>query len=173
MPASPDRPSRPPAPPAATAAGPGSPEPWRDDEVLLADLRAALTERGRVTARDRAAAQAALTWRTVDQELMRLTHDSLFADHSLVRSTGTAPPRVLAFEASGFSLEVELDGDALTGQLLPESSATVVVAGPTGPRVQVDADDDGFFTVTGVVGGRVRFQVTVDGQTHTSEWVTL
>jgi hypothetical protein len=152
---------------------PASPDPWPDDEALIADLREALAEEGRVGDQEREAARAALTWRTVDAELMRLTHDSLFADHSLVRSTGTAPPRVLAFEASGFSLELELDEGTLTGQLLPGSPATVAVAGPRGPQVRVEADGDGFFTVGGVSGGRVRFQVTLEGQTHTSEWVTL
>jgi hypothetical protein len=159
---------------------PGSPDwprrpsdPWPDDEALIADLRAALAEPGQGTDHAREAARAALTWQSVDEELMRLTHDSLFADHALVRSAGTAPPRVLAFQASGFSLEVELDDDVLTGQLLPGSPAVVEVAGASGTQVRVDADGDGFFTVSGVSGGRVRFQVSRAGRTHTSEWVTL
>jgi hypothetical protein len=149
------------------------PDAWPDDDALIADLRAALAEPGAVSAQAREAARAALTWRTVDEELMRLTHDSLFADHSLVRSSGTAPPRVLAFQASGFSLEVELDEDTLTGQLLPGAAATVEVSDAGGPQVRVDTDEDGFFTVSGVTGGRVRIQVTRQGSTHTSEWVSL
>jgi hypothetical protein len=148
-------------------------DPWSDDEALITDLRAALAEPGRVTDQAREAARAALTWQGVDEELMLLTHDSLFADHSLVRSAGTAPPRVLAFQASGFSLEVELDEDVLTGQLLPGSPAVVEVAGARGTQVRAEADDQGFFTVSGVSGGRVRFSVGLGGQTHTSEWVTL
>ncbi len=160
MPGSPDRRGRP-------------SDPWPDDEALIADLRAALAEPGAVTAEAREAARAALTWRTVDEELMRLTHDSLFADQSLVRSAGTAPPRVLAFQASDFSLEVELDCGTLTGQLLPGSAAVVELSGGRGPQARVDTDEDGFFTVSGVTGGRVRFHVTMAGQAHTSEWVTL
>ena len=48
---------------------------WTDDE-LLAELRAAIAEADLVTDRQREAARAAFTWRTVDAELAELLHDS-------------------------------------------------------------------------------------------------
>ena len=65
----------------------------------MADSRA-------VTERARAAARAAFAWRTIDEELLELDHDSESAG-LLVRGADTA--RVLGFRGREVTLEVELD----------------------------------------------------------------
>jgi len=47
-----------------------------DDETLLRDLGDAVADSRAVSETARAAARAAFTWRTIDEELLELDHDS-------------------------------------------------------------------------------------------------
>ena len=49
---------------------------WTDDDELMSDLGAALADEAAVAPHRREAARAAFAWRTIDHELMTLTHDS-------------------------------------------------------------------------------------------------
>ena len=62
------------------------------------------------------AARAAFSWRTIDEELLALTHDSLELADAAVR--GALDVRTLGFESDGLSLEIEVDGDRVFGQVL-------------------------------------------------------
>ncbi len=82
---------------------------WNDDE-LLHELRAALQE-SPVDESVIRAAQAAFTWRTVDDDLELLSLDAGFgltAD-ALVRGSGPGGPRTLAFHGERLSVEIEID----------------------------------------------------------------
>ena len=88
-----------------------------DDEGLMAELARALEQVTAVPPNRRLAARGSFTWRTVDEELLALTHDSLELADAAVR--GDVAVRTLGFESDGLSLQVEFEGDQVFGQVLP------------------------------------------------------
>jgi hypothetical protein len=141
-----------------------------DDEAMMAELRGAVAARAAVTDQARAAAKGAFAWRTIDEELMNLAHDSESAE-MLVRGAQTA--RVLGFSGRGLTLEIELDEGQLSGQVVPGRVCRVSVVSVSGEPLTVDTDESGFFTLPLDRRGPVRFTVDVDGGTQSTLWVTL
>ncbi|GAA1514489.1 hypothetical protein [Nocardioides humi] len=149
------------------------------DDELLALLGEAVADGAAVSERRRTAARAAFTWRSVDAELAELLHDSALDAGAAVRSGGEQP-RTLAFGRSGITLEVEIDGDALLGQVIgtgeaaaaPEP-ATVRLERPDAEAQVVEADAAGFFRLSGVATGTVRLVVEQAGWSLTTPWVAL
>ncbi len=130
--------------------------PYDDDETLLRDLGDAVADSRAVTERARAAARAAFAWRTIDEELLELDHDSESAG-LLVRGADTA--RVLGFRGREVTLEVEVDRGQLTGQVIPGQVCRVSVVTPAGDRWEVLSDESGVFMRPLEVSGPVRFVV--------------
>ena len=62
-----------------------------DDDALMALLGDAVAESDAVSDRRRAAARAAFTWRSVDEELAELLHDSALDAGAAVRSSASGP----------------------------------------------------------------------------------
>jgi hypothetical protein len=146
------------------------------DEALLDELREAVAAERVVTERSRAAAYAAFSWRTVDEELhelLSLAHDSSTATAVLVRSATATEPRFLSFEGGGTGLELEVVGDDLVGLVLPERSCRVTIRSAEGRAVTVDVDDTGFFTVSGAPTGNVRFEVEVGSSRLATGWLLM
>lgn len=100
----------------------------RADEALLGELAALLAPGGEPPPEVLRAARGSFTWRTVDAEIAALTYDSLL-DDTPVATRAAARSRILAFEADGLTIEVELDatpgGRRLLGQLVPAQEAEV------------------------------------------------
>jgi hypothetical protein len=142
---------------------------WDDDEALMEALDEAL--HGTVSDTARAAARAAFAWGTIDEDLMSLAHDSS-VDEVLVRSAATAP-HVLGFEGRDLALEVELDAGTLMGQVLPGRVCRVSVLSPGHEPLHVDTDESGFFSLEVPEGRPVRFTVTYEGATQSTEWLAL
>lgn len=152
-----------------------------DDEALMQLLRGAVgadadeAEDRAATARRVAAARGAFAWRTVDEELAALLHDSAL-EASGARSGGSGP-RVLSFGRGGISIEVDLDGGELRGQVVGHGEATgpvrVVLQRPDGEERAVEADEDGLFVVPDVPTGSARLRVEVGGWSLTTPWVAL
>ena len=132
----------------------------------MAELAAAVEEETAVSDRRRTAARAAFTWRTIDAELAELLHDSALDAGAAVRS-GSDGPRMLSFRRAAVTLEVEIDGDAVLGEVIDESEgdapATVTLQRPDTEDRSVEADASGFFRFDGVGPGSVRFVVTRAG----------
>lgn len=154
------------------------------DDELAAELAAAIAEEAAVSERRREAAKAAFTWRTVDQELAELLHDSALDAGAAVRSTstGTGTIRTLAFGTDGMTLELEVDLGYVLGQVIPEGAAAAPYGGspakvtlhrPSGVDQTVTGDERGFFRITAVAPGPVRFAVEVAGAKLITPWVTL
>jgi hypothetical protein len=145
-----------------------------EDEELMRELARALAQVDEVPQHRRAAAYGSYAWRTVDQELLDLTHDSLGLADAAVR--GALDVRTLGFEGDGLSLEVEVDGDRVFGQVLAAGAhgpvdKVVLESVDDGPRTcRVDAS--GVFTVE-VPTGPVRFGVPTDGGLRRTPWVVL
>lgn len=149
-----------------------------DDDELMALLGQAVAEADAVPEHRREAARAAFTWRSVDEELAELLHDSALDAGAAVRSSAGGP-RSLAFGRSGLTLEVEADGDRLLGEVVAEGDAaadgpaTVTLQRPGAADVTETADAAGFVRFVGVGPGAVRFVVARGGWSLTTPWVTL
>lgn len=144
---------------------------WNDEGELMAALAEAVADESAVTDRARTAALAAFTWRTVDEELMELLHDSALTAGAAVRSTGLA--RDLVFELGDVSIDLEhLDG-VLSGQIQPGAEGTVTVQRPDAEDVVASTDSAGFFRIAGVEPGTVRFVVELGETRAVTPWVTL
>jgi hypothetical protein len=143
------------------------------DDDLMAELKRALDEADDVPADLAAAAKAAYTWRTVDEELemLLLSYDSAVAETAHVRAAGTAA-RMLVFESAGLSIELEVADDVLMGQVSPAADGRLVIEDPHRVLQEVETDD-GFFQLAKPATNPVRF-TWVSGDTRvTTEWLPL
>ncbi|WGX97065.1 carboxypeptidase-like regulatory domain-containing protein [Nocardioides sp. L-11A] len=150
----------------------------RDDD-LMALLGDAVAEEAAVSDRRRTAARAAFTWRSIDAELAELLHDSALDAGAAVRSDGE-DSRTLSFGHSGLTLELELDGEALLGQVIAPGGAadttvpaSVLLERPDADARSAVAEASGFFRFEGVRPGTARFVVEQGGWSLTTPWVTL
>jgi len=141
-----------------------------DDEGLMEELARAMHEVTEVPDHRREAARAAFTWRTIDEELLALTHDSLELADAAVR--GNLDVRTLGFETDGLSLEIEVDGDRVFGQVLDADGNEVVVESVDDGSQTVPVDASGVFSVV-VPAGPVRFGVMADGLLRHTPWIVL
>lgn len=144
---------------------------WTDDEGLMEELAVAIGQEREVPDHRRQAAYGAFAWRTVDQELLTLMHDSAFQATAAVR--GSEDARTLSFAGGGVSLELEVDGSSLTGQVLvPGSMGEVTMERADGESRTARTDASGFFALRDV-SGTVRFAVEIDGTVQHTEWIVL
>ena len=149
---------------------------WSDDDTLMRELGAAVAAERAVSERSRAAAHAAFSWRTVDRELdelLSLSHDSSLTDPVLVRSATETEPRLLSFEGAEMVLELEVVGDDLMGVVVPERACRVTVRSAEGSSVSVDVGETGFFSVSGVPRGTVRFEVSLGSTQLATDWLLI
>ena len=144
---------------------------WTDDEDLVAELARAIEQQRDVPDHRRQAAYGAFAWRTIDEELLSLTHDSSLQGAAAVR--GTEEARLLAFAGGGMSLELEVDDTTLTGQVLMSGGeCEVTMERADGENRTARTDASGFFTLPDA-SGPVRFAIEVDGTIRRTEWLVL
>jgi hypothetical protein len=144
--------------------------PSTDDEGLMEELAQAMAQVTEVPDHRREAARAAFSWRTIDEELLALTHDSLELADAAVR--GALAVRTLGFESDGLSLEIEVDGDRVYGQVLDVDVDELVVESVDDGSQNVPVDSSGVFSVV-VPAGPVRFGILVDGVLRRTPWIVL
>jgi hypothetical protein len=143
---------------------------WDDESELMAALAEAVADESAVTDRARTSALAAFTWRTVDEELMELLHDSAVSTGAAVRSTAAA--RDLVFEVEGASIDVEFSDGVLTGQVSP-TSGILRLQRPEADEVELTPDSAGFFRLEGVEPGTVRFVLEFSDVRAVTPWVRI
>jgi hypothetical protein len=119
---------------------------WEDDNELLALLEEALAAEGDVPPDFIAAGKAAFAWRTIDAELAALVYDS-DREPALTRTQTTADLRALTFASAHITIELELTGTGLIGQLVPPSTAEIDVQTAAGVTSSVTTDELGCFTI--------------------------
>ncbi|RLV50005.1 hypothetical protein D9V37_09045 [Nocardioides mangrovicus] len=142
-----------------------------DDDALIAELREAVADGALVTDRAREAARAAFTWRTIDEELMDLVHDSAATGELRVRGAETV--RAFGFQARDLGLEVELDDGVLTGQVIPTGRCRLTAVGRDAEPFVIEVDDSGFFSLPFTLTGAVRFVVEVGEDRLSTSWVSF
>ena len=74
-----------------------------------------------------------------------------------MRSASVSTPRVVGFQGTGFSLEIEIDGSGSMGQVLPGRECQIAVVTSAGEPRTVQTDESGFFTTSAPAPGPVRF----------------
>jgi hypothetical protein len=86
----------------------------------------------------------------------------------------TASIRALTFTAPGLTIELEVVGDSIVGQIVPGQSADITVQPVDGAGVILDVDDIGRFSVQPIPAGLFRLQIrTTDGTETLTSWVDL
>ncbi len=109
-------------------------------------------------------------------ELLVLVRDS--ADEPAAQVRGLASTRMLSFTAGqGWSLDAEIDGDEVRGQLVDVvadiGSVEVTVETTDGQVWSTGLDEVGFFVIAAEPTGSVRFRVRLGDAVSTSRWVEL
>lgn len=143
-----------------------------EEERLLADLKEALLAAQHPQADLMIAnAQDAFSYASMEEELAHLVYDSLLED-DLVGTVRTAETsRMVIFECQAMTMELEIRGRDVVGQIGPPGPATVIVESSDGSMTEVQADDLGCFTVrAGDPQGPLRFRVSRPGSTAITEW---
>lgn len=143
---------------------------WTDDE-LLRELRDALQEPA-VDERHIRAAQAAFTWRTVDADLEILALETDLAPAAEVRGS-SAVPRTFTFHGERLSVEIEIDGDGVVGQLTPPGPARVTLLTADGPQAATDADEVGCFSLPPPPPGPMRLDCQRGADRFLTEWTPV
>ncbi|MEV0201404.1 hypothetical protein [Nonomuraea sp. NPDC050691] len=153
----------------------GRGRPWSDEETL-AELAVAIRAAEEVPREVVASAQAAFTWRSIDDELARLAYDSETDGErtaALTRSE-SAPLRALTFACHSLTIELEVAGDALVGQIVPGQVTDINVRVLSGVTATVRSDEVGGFTIRPIPDHPFHLQCrTGDGVRVSTSWITL
>lgn len=149
------------------------------DDALLEELRHVIRVVDPVPDRVVAAARASLGWRTFDDDLAELLHDSS-AEAALTGMRADERERVLSFGREHLALEVEVSGTGsartLTGQVTPAGPGQVEVRHGAAVLTAV-IDDRGRFGIAGVPAGSVSLRCQVGAadqrRTLTTPWLPI
>ncbi len=111
-----------------------------------------------------------------DWEMLLLVRDSADEPAAQVRGLGTA--RVLYFRAvQGWTLDTEIDGDMVSGQILDFTrdlaSVQVTLETRAGDSWGTTPDESGFFAMRAPAAGSLRFTVDDGESVASSRWVEL
>lgn len=148
---------------------------WDDDDQLLSAVKTALAAVDEVPKRFVEIGKASFTWRDIDAELAALTYDS---SRDALAGAGTraepASLRCLTFDASQLTIEVEIIGDALHGQLVPPQPGQVEIRHADGTLSTAPVNEVGYFTATPVPAGTFRIYCrTANDIVVQTDWITL
>lgn len=151
----------------------------RDDDALLAALGAAL----RTAEHPRsdlvvASAKDAFGYQHLDEELATLVYDSLLDTSAAGASRDMQDARVVVFENDTISVQVEIIGDTIVGQVVPAGVVVITVEVPDQDAVVVEADELGCFSLTAstlgaLERGPLRFQIERNRKKTVTEWTHL
>jgi hypothetical protein len=145
-----------------------------DDEHLLTVLGEALRARQAVPAWFVETGKSAYAWHNIDAELARLTYDS---SHDTMGAAVTraeaASIRSLTFTSPHLSLELEVTGNSLLGQVIPPRAGTLETLARAGVTTS-PVDEIGCFAVDPIPASpfRLRYRTT-DGTDVLTGWITL
>lgn len=151
-----------------------APEPCRDDDALLAELRAALRSAGTVDEDLLTLGRGAFAWRDIDTDLalLAITHDTLVDPQPLVRHADTAAARTLTLEAEGMTVVIEVSRTGILGQVAPPAPCEVLLEDPDGLQVRLSTDEVGVFSTESIPSRLVRLRLIRDGEpVAVSEWI--
>ncbi|MEU3782367.1 hypothetical protein [Streptomyces sp900129855] len=140
-----------------------------DHDRLEEELRRAAAVLDPVPAELRRAAIEAYALHDLDARIAELTFDSL-VDAIPVRGAEDVP-RMLTFHTGGLTVDVEVSGEGLMGQLMPPQPASIEVL--HGPRAgaALTADDMGRFACAAPPTGPFALRLRTGGEVVVTEWL--
>jgi hypothetical protein len=147
---------------------------WDDEEVLAA-LQQALRAQRAVPPEFIEAGKNAFAWHNIDAELAQLTYDSNEdqREAAVVRSE-TASIRALTFTSAHLTLELEVTGNSLLGQLLPAREGQLEIHTRAGDITTTEVDEIGCFSVDPIPESPFRLRChTADGTDVLTGWITI
>ena len=152
--------------------------PGWGDEDLLAALRQAFAARRAVPPEFVQAGQNAFAWHDIDAELAQLTYDSTSLTEAVATTRAEeAAIRVLTFTSAqaGVQIELEVQEDALAGQILPMQSAAIELQTKTGTEQPISADEVGCFWISPIPSEdfRLRCRPVAGNAEVVTVWVRL
>ena len=145
-----------------------------NDEQLLVALREAVRAGEAVSSWFVEMGKNAYAWHNVDAELAQLTYDSgADAELSAAVRSETAPIRALTFTSSRLSMELEVAGGSLLGQIVPLRAGTLETHTKAGVTTS-PVNEIGCFALDPKPASpfRLRFRTT-DGVAVVTGWITL
>jgi hypothetical protein len=151
-----------------------------EDDPLWQELIAGTPKASSVPPEVPPTSHDSFSWRTIDAELAELAYDSV-ADHSYAGAMrGSEDTRLLTFEASHLTVEVEIIAlgtrRSLIGQLIPVQQARVLVRHQDGIAT-VEADEFGRFKLEDLPPGpgslRCQLGGAKGGAPVVTDWITL
>ncbi|HYI53844.1 MAG TPA: hypothetical protein VEX57_07760 [Microlunatus sp.] len=143
-----------------------------EEERLLADLKDALLaaqhpQKELIIAN----AQDAFGYLTMEEELARLVYDSMLEGDPVGSARAADTSRMVIFECEAMTMEMEIRGRDIVGQIGPPGPATVILETADGAMREVHADDLGCFSArVADPGGPLRFRVSRPGSSAITEW---
>jgi len=146
-----------------------------DDDRLLGALSQALKAREAVPAWFIETGKNAFAWHNIDAELAQLTYDSNEdrREPAVMRSE-TASIRALTFTSAHLSLELEVTGNSLLGQLLPAREGLLEIHTRAGEITTTEVDEIGCFSVDPIPDSPFRLRChTADGTDVLTGWITI
>jgi hypothetical protein len=146
-----------------------------DDERLLTALREAIQARQAVPAWFVETGKNAFAWHNIDAELAQLTYDSSVDLHeAAVTRSETASIRSLTFTSDHLSVELEVTGQSLLGQIIPPRSGAIEIHTRAGEISSVDVDEIGCFAVDPIPDSPFRLRCqAADGTDVMTGWITI
>jgi len=150
------------------------PNYW-DDDRLLGALSQALKARQAVPSWFVETGRNAFAWHNIDAELAQLTYDS-HGDRreAAVLRSETASIRALTFTSAHLTLELEVTGNSLLGQLLPPRAGELEIHTRAGQISTTEVDEIGCFSVDPIPDSQFRLRCrTADGTDVLTGWITI
>jgi len=146
-----------------------------DDDRLLGALRQALKARQAVPTWFIETGRNAFAWHNIEAELAQLTYDSKEDRlQAAVMRSETASIRALTFTSTHLSVELEVTGTSLLGQLLPAQEGELEIHTRAGEISTTEVDEVGCFSVDPIPDSPFRLRChTVDGTDVLTGWITI
>ncbi len=144
-----------------------------DDDDMMRHLAGLATRVDPVPFAVTTAARASFSWADMDSELAELVYDSAMEDRALAGVRG-GERRHLTFEGSRVTVEFEVCGGRLVGQVVPPHATQVEVCRPDDSFV-LEADELGRFGSEPMASGPLRLRVgdATSGVQTATEWVAI
>jgi hypothetical protein len=145
-----------------------------DDERLLAALSEAMKARAAVPAWFIETGKNAFAWHNIDAELAQLTYDSNEDRLPAVTRAETASIRSLTFTSEHLTLELEVTGNSLLGQIFPARAGVLEIHTRGGEISTTEVDEIGCFSVEPIPASPFRLRSSASDGTHVmTGWITL
>jgi hypothetical protein len=147
---------------------------FRDDDALLAALKEALeSARHPQDSLIMANARDAFSFSAMDEELASLVYDSLLESQLASAIRDGAETRTVVFESEALSMEIEIAGDTILGQIAPVGERSVTVEASDGTKTELVTDELGCFSIPVAAKGPLRFRIGQQGRSTVTEWTYL